>query len=296
MELLHRVSTIQERERERDMEYFMVSQILTRLLHLIVVGSLVRIGPEDSQFQIVFLSTYTMGYDMPIFGKIRQYVYGPYIAFVCLCFIVAELKRHHRGDAAKAMKSGGSLWCDDGNNLEPMTMETFLDVSRLGKALCLVDGRILDITDFIDNHPGGPDLLRYVKGSDITGELLGERDVDGLRHVHSKGAMSLLKRYVIAKLVGESKLQHRGSMTSSELISTTPRVCSTSPVFRRGKVMDVKFLTPRMEVGEESKPVVLVRLALPRTNSKSRDVKQITSIPGCTFTFRGLDERGVINI
>lgn len=120
---------------------------------------LVRISPEDSNFQLVILSSYSMGYDMNIFGFIKNYLYAPYLAFVIAVFLVAEVRKR-RSSAKKTMQNAGSLWNDDDSNLECMTMETFLNVTRLGNALCVVDGRVLDITDFVDNHPGGPDLLR----------------------------------------------------------------------------------------------------------------------------------------
>jgi cytochrome b involved in lipid metabolism len=234
-----------------------------------------------------------MGYDMPIFGQIKQYVYGPYIAFVVLCFMIAEFRRHRRGNVANAMSLHGRLWGDDDSKLEHMTMQAFLDVTRIGAALCVVDGRVLDVTDFIDNHPGGPELLRYVKGSDITGELLGERDVDGLRHVHSHGALKLLKKYVVAQLVTED--DSRGtSGNSSELIKVhRPTTSVMSHVYRRGKVVDVKYVTPRMSISESSKPVILMRIALPRDKGRNSSTN-ITSLPGCAFSYRGIDERGTI--
>lgn len=55
---------------------------------------LVRIGPEDSYFQIILLGNFPLGYDMDIFGFIRQYVFFPYIAIVCLVFVFAEARRY----------------------------------------------------------------------------------------------------------------------------------------------------------------------------------------------------------
>ena len=105
-----------------------------------------------------------MGYDLPVFGIIRKYVYGPYIAFVILVFVVAEVRdrRLRSQSVEKILSETGSIWDDkdEESDLEPMTMETFLDVTRLGSALCIVDGRVLDITDFVNIHPGGPELLK----------------------------------------------------------------------------------------------------------------------------------------
>ena len=97
---------------------------------------------------------------MDIFGAIRKYVYGPYIALVGIVFFIAEIRMRRSTTAQMKMQHAGSLWDDDGADLDTMTMETFLDVTRLGNALCIVDGRVLDLTNFINSHPGGPDLLR----------------------------------------------------------------------------------------------------------------------------------------
>lgn len=123
---------------------------------------LCRIGPEDSEFQLVVFSNLHLGYDINAFGTIRDYVYGPYIAFVVLVFILSEVRQRKSANATHSiMKSGKGLWGDeDDSHLDTMTLETFLDVTRLGNALCVVDGRVLDISSFIDIHPGGPDLLR----------------------------------------------------------------------------------------------------------------------------------------
>ena len=97
---------------------------------------------------------------------------------------IAEFRRRISGSAQTKMEDRGSLWDDDGAGLRTMTLQSFLDVTRLGNCLCILDGRVLDITDFASSHPGGPEMLRYVRGSDITEEFLGKRDVDGIHHLH----------------------------------------------------------------------------------------------------------------
>jgi len=148
------------------------TNLITRVFHkyggMVIIGlawwncytGLVRIGPEDSNFELVVLSSYSMGYDIDIFGFIRKYLYWPYLGFVILAFVVAEIRQRSAGDVQSKMKHAGSLWDDDGSDLETMTMETFLDVSRLGTSLCVVDDRVLDISEFIEHHPGGPEVLR----------------------------------------------------------------------------------------------------------------------------------------
>lgn len=66
----------------------------------------------------------------------------------------------------------------------------------MGTALCIVDGYVLDITQFIEMHPGGQHLLRYATGSDITEMFVGRQGVDGHKHVHSREALELMKTLV----------------------------------------------------------------------------------------------------
>lgn len=260
---------------------------------------LCRISPEDSEFQLVIFSNLHIGYDIHAFGTFRDYVYGPYIAFVALVFILAEIRQIKLADASQnALKSGKGLWGDDDDShLDTMTLETFLDVTRLGNALCVVDGRVLDITNFIDTHPGGPELLRYVRGSDITSEFVGHRDVDGIQHVHSHGALMLMKKFVKAKLIEspDGQLpQGRGSTVPGlrhSIVKEAGR--SLSQPFRRGKVFDVRYLAPSASAEGEHKPVILLRLALPRTKERLQE-KKVTKLPGCSFRFRGIDKRGLM--
>ena len=213
------------------------SALFSKILHIyggyVILGlgwwncytGLVRIGPEDSYVQVTVFSSFPLGYNLPIFGQIRKYVFFPYISFVMLIFIIAEIRQRRRNAGKDKMCEGyldgsNSIWDDDEDEvLETMTIESFLDLTRLGSALCIVEGRVLDITDFIDVHPGGRDLLRFALGVDITQELLGLRDVDGIKYVHSHDALNLLKTLVKANLV-DAKVG-RSSLASPNLLKAT---------------------------------------------------------------------------
>ena len=140
---------------------------------------LIRIGPEDAYVQVVIASTIPLGYNMPIFGFVREYIFFPYIAVICCIFALAEVRRWRLNDSSHAqeiqgiMEGKSSIWDDlSDQRFDKMTMENFLEVTRMGTGLCVVDGFILDITDFVDAHPGGKHLLRYAIGSDITEEFV----------------------------------------------------------------------------------------------------------------------------
>eukprot|EP00980_Cylindrotheca_fusiformis_P007157 scaffold1505_cov118-Cylindrotheca_fusiformis.AAC.7 len=278
---------------------------------------LVRIGPEDSYFQVFVLSSFPLGYDIPIFGIIRQYVFFPYLGFVCFLFVIAEARRYglngssHAGKLKGVLEGKGTIWDDEADEfLEKMTMESFLEATKLGSALCIVDGYVLDITKFMENHPGGQHLLRYAAGSDITEEFVGVRDVDGLKHVHSHSALELMKTLVKAVLVDDSnnKLSFLKGASSRAELSHNPTAGNRMPsrfsfrrqptmrrgasVFRRGRVVGMRYLTPDIEITHTSKPVILLQLALPKTRS-DLEVQKLISLPSCAFTFRGVDRNRV---
>ena len=136
-----------------------------------------------------------------------------------------------------------------------------------------------------------------MRGSDITEEFVGHRDVDGIRHSHSSDALALMKRFVVAKLVvdKQSALGRegivRGIQTSMMSMLQQPENSTALP-FRRGKVLDVKYLAPAVVSSDQTKPVVLMRLSLPRTGDEHNKEKRVTKIPSCSFRFRGIDKRG----
>ena len=304
---------------------------------------MIRIGPEDSYFEIIVFSSVSMGYDINIFGIVRKFIFFPYVAVVVLAFSLAEfrLRRNHTkhqqqiqgyltgtvsiwDDGAGALQGSASHIHNDDRNLETMTIETFLDAARLGKDLCIVDGRVIDITNFMDAHPGGREVLRFAAGTDITQEIFGERDVDGISHIHSPGAIKLLKSLVKAKLVhsdGISVTSSHGAISQDLMKSAefqrlrqsrpNPGIPVTKHAFRSARVVAIKYLTPGIELDAKSKPVVMLRLSIPNSNGTTRtrrsglfgreshydesshnDGQDATFLPGSAFTFRTQDNEG----
>ncbi len=61
-------------------------------------------------------------------------------------------------------------------------------------------GKVYDVTAFIDDHPGGDDLILAHAGKDI-----GEVMQDKLEHEHSDAAYNMLDEYVVGRVgVGEA--------------------------------------------------------------------------------------------
>ncbi|CAM9734729.1 unnamed protein product, partial [Sphacelaria rigidula] len=53
------------------------------------------------------------------------------------------------------------------------TMQEFNDKVLNGQSWVLVDGAILDVSEFSHRHPGGTRLILNALGTDVTHELLG---------------------------------------------------------------------------------------------------------------------------
>ncbi|RKP19059.1 cytochrome b5, partial [Rozella allomycis CSF55] len=55
--------------------------------------------------------------------------------------------------------------------------------------------RVYDVTKFLDDHPGGSDIIKQYAGEDIS-ELIQEESI----HVHSKAALEILETLYIGNV------------------------------------------------------------------------------------------------
>mmetsp|Transcript_22791 Transcript_22791/g.25964 ORF Transcript_22791/g.25964 Transcript_22791/m.25964 type:complete len:1587 (-) Transcript_22791:233-4993(-) len=262
---------------------------------------LVRIGPEDISVQLFIMGSKAIGYDIAIFARLRRHIFFPYLGCVLLIFLIAEFRLHqskratHDNNEIDSILEGSkTIWEDDGSELDIMTIENFLYTTR-HSALCVVDGRVLDLTDFMEIHPGGKDFMKYAQGSDITAEILGRRDIDGIKHTHGQGALKLMNSLVKAKLEksGEDKI-HKGRGGITSLISRPTHLVKSIKsklMYTPGRVVSVKCITPSLNIGNTSRPVIWLRLAVPRDQRESRQTNASLT-PSSAFTFRGRDKQG----
>jgi len=56
----------------------------------------------------------------------------------------------------------------------------------------IIDGNVCDVTEFLNDHPGGPDILLEYVGKDATNEF---KDIG-----HSKDALELVQKYKIGNI------------------------------------------------------------------------------------------------
>ena len=114
-----------------------------------------------------------------IFGVIQRYVFWPYAALVVVAFAVAEAYRGHAFDSFKKYGDNAIIWGDmDLSTLDPMTSVQFNEATHYGKQICIVNGCVVDISEFMDRHPGGKRIMRIAAGTDITLELMSKCSVN----------------------------------------------------------------------------------------------------------------------
>ncbi|KAJ3196043.1 hypothetical protein HK101_010283 [Irineochytrium annulatum] len=85
--------------------------------------------------------------------------------------------------------------------LESLPVKTFAEVQQeikeAGRALVIVEGLVYDVTDFMDDHPGGRGFLRAGIGRDVT------KSFNGGIYNHANAARNLMSGMRWAKLADE---------------------------------------------------------------------------------------------
>uniref|UniRef100_A0A7S1FVP3 Cytochrome b5 heme-binding domain-containing protein n=1 Tax=Corethron hystrix TaxID=216773 RepID=A0A7S1FVP3_9STRA len=242
---------------------------------------LVRIGPE---LTVDMGWVQPLGYNITFFGKIKKYYV--YIVFMwVLVFVCAEYNKKYKSKMNKKSREESSkVWNEENfEELDEMDSKTFLDMTRYGYNLCIVDGLVIDIKDFIKLHPGGPQVLQYAQGCDITLEFLGRRSVNGQKHLHSNGAKKRLKNIAIAKLkkksAEENKLMPLGYISKK----------NDENAFYQASILNIKYITPEKNFHVGLKTTVLLTVGIKKTSDE--DSNHDKFIPTSAFTFRARDEK-----
>ena len=88
--------------------------------------------------------------------------------------------------------SKGSL---KNRRLRIFTTDDLIVHNKKGDCWIVREGRVYDVSAFVEDHPGGDDLILQYAGKDI-----GEAMDDPEEHVHSASAHDMLDEYMIGKL------------------------------------------------------------------------------------------------
>lgn len=75
------------------------------------------------------------------------------------------------------------------------TTEDLADHATASSCWVSRDGKVYDVTRFLDDHPGGDDLVLKYAGKDI-GEIM----KDPNEHEHSESAYDMLDEFLIGRL------------------------------------------------------------------------------------------------
>lgn len=75
--------------------------------------------------------------------------------------------------------------------------------------LCTYNGKVYDLTPFLDDHPGGDDIILDYAGQDI-GKVMSDEDV----HQHSRAAYEMLEEFEVGELGGGEKIVSEGKLIS----------------------------------------------------------------------------------
>jgi hypothetical protein len=76
------------------------------------------------------------------------------------------------------------------------------------ESLCILDDLVLDVTDYMDNHPGGKFLISHTVGTDISKYFYGGYSLDGnlvpgqlKRHNHTNASRVQVDTMAVARLI-----------------------------------------------------------------------------------------------
>ena len=87
-----------------------------------------------------------------------------------------------------------------------MTIDDFDYAISSGKQYVLLDNYVVDVKNFIDEHPGGSAVLKHHIGKDIGKYFHGAYSVVSpyAQNIHSTDALKILKRLIVSKLSSEN--------------------------------------------------------------------------------------------
>ncbi|CAM9534507.1 unnamed protein product [Ascophyllum nodosum] len=186
---------------------------------------------------LVFSAGDGLDLNLGTFGKVQQYFFPSWFAFIALSFAFLESRKQYR----RYFKKGAAKGCgcielvnEDyvseadrkalarlmprTEDLPIYTVTEFNDKVVLnGQTWVLVDGAILDVSNFSHRHPGGARLILNAVGTDITNELLGEELSVGhamsfTPHRHPESAWVIARSLVVGYIEEDDEYDGQGEL------------------------------------------------------------------------------------
>lgn len=87
------------------------------------------------------------------------------------------------------------------------TREDLVDHSNTSSCWISRNGKVYDVTSFLQDHPGGDDLILNYAGKDV-GEIMKNPD----EHDHSDSAYEMLEEYCIGRLGTDALIVDEGTL------------------------------------------------------------------------------------
>lgn len=104
-----------------------------------------------------------------------------------------QMKKVRLAEKLNKIKYGNNL----DQNLPSISRAQIEKANNEGKALVVIAGKVYDVTEFVDVHPGGRETIMKRRGEDVTTLFHGDTGTD---HIHTDFAINMLPRYIIGKL------------------------------------------------------------------------------------------------
>jgi 4-hydroxysphinganine ceramide fatty acyl 2-hydroxylase len=80
-------------------------------------------------------------------------------------------------------------------SLRIFSLEDLVLQRKQGQCWIVRKGRVYNVTEFVNDHPGGDDLITQFAGMDIANAMEDENE-----HLHSESAYAILEEYLVGKL------------------------------------------------------------------------------------------------
>ncbi|KAK7046644.1 ceramide very long chain fatty acid hydroxylase [Favolaschia claudopus] len=134
--------------------------------------------------------------------------------------------------------------------------------AHTGQSSCWLSrrGKVYDVSKFLDDHPGGDDIVLKYAGKDVGGIMAGK--AEGEQHEHSESAYDMLEEYQIGKLGTEETIVSDDWEAPDDF---QPEETNSAEDYKKNQFLDLsKPLLRQVWEGNFSKSYYLQQIHQPR--------------------------------